>query len=101
MQMVCRIYRLATIFSESCAMAAVRENWENMDFNVTVLKVQCDSPSRHGCPSAPGELVAWWHGGGFEWRRMVVNGGYDWFRMGTSGDEWWRCVSAQIVSLFV
>ena len=38
--------------------------------NVTVLKTLCGSASRHGGPSAPGELVDEW------WRR--------------NGDEWWR-----------
>ena len=56
----------ATICSESCAMGAVRENRENIDLIVTVLKSQRGSPSRHGGPSA------WW-----------------WLRKASNGDDWW------------
>ena len=73
---VCRICRtvdrLAAICSESCAMVAVRENRENVDLNVNVLKSRCDSSSHHGGPSAHRELVVWW-----------------WLGLASSGDEWW------------
>ena len=67
--------------------------------NVTVLKTVCGSASRHGGPSAPGELVEeWWlrvaSNGGFEWRRLLATNGVDcWLR---NGDEWWRRMVASM-----
>ena len=60
------------------------------------LKSQSDSTSRHGGPSAPGELVGTVvassgddgaSNGGYEWwRRVATNGDYEWWlRVATKG----------------
>ena len=67
---------------------AVRETWGISDRGVVNLKTQSACPSRHGGPSAPGELLErillvassggeWWWGlrvvsTGVEWRLQAV-----------------------------
>ena len=71
----------ATICSESCARATVRENKKNIDLNVTVLKSQC----------GPREVQP--HPGNWWWLRMASRGDEWWRRMAFSGDEWRRTAS--------